>query len=507
MRINKIYISNDTAALSVGSDETTLKFLYELEKKNKKIEVIRNGSRGLFWLEPLVEFDTDVGRIGFKNVSSNDVSNILEEKNNHPLYIGLVEELGYLKKQTRITFSNCGKYDPLSLKDYRENGGFKGLLNTIKLGNRKAIDTITNSGLRGRGGAGFPTGIKLKTVLETNSLKKYIVCNADEGDSGTYADRLLMEGDPYLLIEGMIIAAVVVGAEKGFIYLRSEYPEAHKKLDKAIKIALKENILGSNILGKGINFDIEIRMGAGAYICGEETSLLESLEGKRGQIRSKPPLPAIKGLFGFPTVVNNVITLSTLPTIMTNGSKKYSSLGSRDSRGTLTIQLSGNIRNGGLIEVPFGVTLKEIIENYGVGTISGRPIKAVQIGGPLGAYWSKKYFDTPLDYETFQEKGGMIGHGGVVIFDDRVDLRKQAKFAMEFCSLESCGKCTPCRIGSIRGKEIIDKIIKGINIDKNIILLNDLCDVMEHGSLCAFGGLIPVPVKSAIENFKEDFIF
>lgn len=504
MKISKVYIPDDTASLSVGSEEVTSKFYQEL--KIGDIQIIRTGSRGLFWLEPLVEFDTEIGRVGFKNVSENDVAKILANKESHPSYLGLVENLDYLKNQKRITFSNCGKYDPISFDDYIKNGGLQGLRNALKLDSEKIIKIIIDSGLRGRGGAGFPTGIKLKTVLGEKSEKKYIVCNADEGDSGTYADRLLIEGDPLLLIEGMVLAGITVGATKGFIYLRSEYPEAYKKLKKAIKTSRDNKLLGSNLLDSGKNFEIELRLGAGAYICGEETSLLESLEGKRGQIRAKPPLPAIEGLFGFPTVVNNVLTLAALPTIISKGSEYYSSLGSKKSRGTLTIQLSGNIRNGGLIEVPFGIKLREILEKYGNGTISGRPIKAVQVGGPLGAYWSEKFFDIPLDYETFQENGGMIGHGGIIVFDDKVDLRVQAKFAMEFCSFESCGKCTPCRVGSVRGKEILEKIIGGKNINENIILLNDLCNVMEYGSLCAFGGLIPIPVRSAIENFREDFL-
>ncbi|PPR79916.1 MAG: NADP-reducing hydrogenase subunit HndC [Alphaproteobacteria bacterium MarineAlpha2_Bin1] len=504
MKISKVFIPDDSSSLSVGSEETFLAFNDQLESES--IDIIRTGSRGLFWLEPLIEFETEIGRVGFKNVSNNEVGKILTEFEQHPNYIGLIDEIEFLKKQERVTFANCGKYNPLSVDDYIKNGGLTGLKKALTLNQEQLTEVITKSGLRGRGGAGFPTGIKFKTVLNAVAEKKYIVCNADEGDSGTYADRMLMEGDPFLLIEGMVIAGITVGALKGYIYLRSEYPEAFTKLKNSIDIAKSKNIIGSNLLGSNKSFDIEVRLGAGAYICGEETALLESLEGKRGQIRSKPPLPAYEGLFGFPTAVNNVITLATLPIIISKGFNFYSSLGSRNSRGTLTIQLTGNIKNGGLIEVPFGIKLREVLYNYGMGTLSGRPIKAVQVGGPLGAYWSEKLFDTPLDYETFQENGGMIGHGGIVVFDDNIDLRFQAKFAMEFCSIESCGKCTPCRIGSVRGKEILEKIIFGDNVEKNIKLLLDLCDIMENGSLCAFGGLIPIPVKSAIENFKEDFI-
>ena len=341
---------------------------------------------------------------------------------------------------------------------------------------------------------------------ESDGRPHYLVVNADEGEPGTCKDRDIMRNDPHKLLEGCLLAGFAMGAHVAYIYIRGEFINEARRLESAIISAQKNGYLGKNACGSGWDFNIYVHRGAGAYICGEETSLLESLEGKRGQIRSKPPLPAFEGLFGFPTAVNNVITLASIPMIIKKGHEFYSSLGSRNSRGTLTIQLSGNIKNGGLIEVPFGIKLSEVLNNYGIGTISGRPIKAVQVGGPLGAYWSERLFDTPLDYETFQENGGMIGHGGVVVFDDQVDLRAQAKFAMEFCSFESCGKCTPCRIGSVRGKEILDKIIIGDNVKNNIKLLLDLCDVMEHGSLCAFGGLIPVPVRSAIENFKEDFL-
>jgi formate dehydrogenase iron-sulfur subunit len=416
----------------------------------------------------------------------------------HELRLGLAAELPYLARQTRLTFARCGVTDPLSLEDYRANGGMSGLERAREVGPEATIETVLKSGLRGRGGAGFPAGIKWKTVADAVAERKFIVCNADEGDSGTYADRMMLEGDPFCLIEGMTIAAFAVGARKGYVYTRSEYPHAIATFDAALKIAREAGWLGAN-------FDIEQRVGAGAYVCGEETSMLESLEGRRGQVRAKPPLPAHKGLFGQPTVINNVITLSSVPVILRDGAEAYQTIGYGRSRGTMPIQLAGNVRYGGLFEAGFGLTLGEIVYDIGGGTLSGRPVRAVQVGGPLGAYFPPSLFDTPFDYEAFTAKGGLIGHGGVVVFDDTVDLAHQARFAMEFCSVESCGKCTPCRIGSVRGMETLDKILAGIAVDANLELIRDLCHTMKFGSLCALGGFIPYPVMSALEHFPEDF--
>jgi formate dehydrogenase iron-sulfur subunit len=364
---------------------------------------------------------------------------------------------------------------------------------------------VTDSGLRGRGGAAFPTGIKWKTVMDEPAGLKYVTCNADEGDSGTFADRMLMEGDPFCLIEGMTIAAIAVGATQGYIYLRCEYPHAHRALNAAIAAAYAQGYLGDNIRGTGKTFELEVRLGAGAYICGEETSMLESLEGKRGEIRPRPPLPAIKGLFGQPTIVNNVMSLASVPVILQKGSASYRDFGVGKSRGTLTIQLGGNVKRGGLIERAFGVTLREILYEYGGGSASGRPIRAVQVGGPLGAYLPESQFDTPLDYEAFAGIQALVGHGGVVVFDDTVDMARMARYAMEFCAIESCGKCTPCRIGSTRGVEIMDRVISGQNREGNLALVEELCDTMLNGSLCGLGGLTPYPVQSAMRHFPEDF--
>jgi formate dehydrogenase iron-sulfur subunit len=505
----KVYVPRDAAAVSVGADAVAKAIAEQIASRRLSVTLVRNGSRGMFWLEPLVEVETPSGRVAYGPVSVDAVSGLFDagflEGKPHELHLGLTEEIPYLKQQERLTFARCGVTDPLSLSDYVSHGGYRGLERALMLTRETIVEEVTNSGLRGRGGAGFPTGIKWRTVLSAPADQKYVVCNADEGDSGTYADRMIMEGDPFVLIEGMTIAGIAVDATSGYIYIRSEYPHAFRTLKRAIAIAYDKGYLGANVLGSGKRFDLAVRLGAGAYICGEETSLLESLEGKRGQIRFKPPLPAIRGLFGKPTVVNNVISLATVPIILDKGGEYYKNLGMGKSRGTLTIQLAGNIRRGGLVEKAFGLTLREAIYDFGGGTASGRPLRAVQVGGPLGAYFPESLLDTPLDYEAFAERKGMLGHGGIVVFDDTVDLAHQARFAMEFCAVESCGKCTPCRVGSTRGVEVIDRIIADQDRMRNLELLDDLCEVLTDGSLCALGGLIPFPVQSAIRHFPEDF--
>ncbi|OJS98039.1 formate dehydrogenase beta subunit [Marinobacter nauticus] len=506
----RIYVPCDTTALSMGADEVARLIEYHAVAQGVNIELVRNGSRGLFWLEPLVEVETGAGRIGYGPVESDDVEGLVaaglfDGKSDHSLFLGPVEEIPYLKRQHRLTFGRIGVTDPLSIDDYRAHGGYQGLDKAAAMAPQAIVNEIKASGLRGRGGAAFPTGIKWQTVHdEPWQQQKYIVCNADEGDSGTFADRLAMECDPYMLIEGMTIAGLAVGATHGFIYLRSEYPVAHRVLEEAIRRAEAGGYLGEDVQGSGRAFHLEVRLAAGAYICGEETSLLESLEGKRGLVRAKPPLPAIKGLFGQPTVVNNVLSLAAVPFILAYGGQAYADYGMGKSRGTLPIQLAGNIRRGGLIELAFGVSLQEILEDFGGGTFSGRPMKAVQVGGPLMAYMPETQWDTPMDYEAFAQLGAGIGHGGVVVFDDTVDMGEQARFAMEFCTVESCGKCTPCRIGSVRGVEVIDRIRAGENRDANLVLLEELCETMVDGSLCAMGGMTPFPVQSVMKHFPDD---
>jgi len=503
----RIYVPCDAAALSVGAEAVAKAVHAEIVTRKLDLKLVRNGSRGLLWLEPLLEIETPKGRIGYGPVKASDVKGIFDAglPAQHVLNLGRVDDIPYLAKQQRLTFARCGITDPLSLEDYEAHGGLKGLRKALEMAPAAIVQAVTDSGLRGRGGAGFPTGIKWKTVLQTESAQKYIVCNADEGDSGTFSDRMIMEGDPFVLIEGMAIAGLAVGATKGYVYIRSEYPHAFRQMNRAIEIAREKGLLGTEVLGSNRVFNMETRLGAGAYICGEETSLLESLEGKRGQIRPKPPLPAIAGLFAKPTVVNNLVSLASVPIILAEGAEYYKNYGMGRSRGTMPIQLAGNIKQGGLIERAFGLTLRELIYDYGGGTYSGRPVRAVQVGGPLGAYWPESLFDVPLDYEAFAAKGGMVGHGGIVVFDDTVDLAKQARFAFEFCAIESCGKCTPCRIGSTRGAETVDKIMKGEKVVQNIDLVKDLCETLRDGSLCALGGLTPMPVMSALEHFPEDF--
>jgi formate dehydrogenase iron-sulfur subunit len=503
-----IYVPRDAGALAVGADAVAAAITKEAAARGISVRLVRNGSRGLYWLEPLVEVETPGGRVAYGPVQARDIPGLFEQglTQGRGDSLGLTEEIPFLKRQTRFTFARCGITDPLSLDDYRAHDGLKGLARAVAMTPAEVVAEVTKSGLRGRGGAGFPTGIKWKTVLDTKGPQKYIVANADEGDSGTFADRMLMEGDPFVLIEGMAIAGLAVGATKGYIYTRSEYPHAIAVMNRAIEIARDAGILGADVLGSGRAYDMEVRVGAGAYVCGEETALLESIEGKRGQVRAKPPLPAHQGLFGKPTVINNVISLASVPYILDKGAEAYAAVGMGRSRGTMPIQLAGNIRHGGLYEIGFGVTLGDLVEEIGGGTATGRPVKAVQVGGPLGAYFPPALFDTPFDYEAFAARDGLIGHGGVVVFDDTVQMAKQARFAMEFCAIESCGKCTPCRIGSTRGAETVDKIMAGVEPVANLALLEDLCNTMKFGSLCALGGFTPYPVMSAIHHFPDDFV-
>ncbi|MFZ2294747.1 MAG: NADH-ubiquinone oxidoreductase-F iron-sulfur binding region domain-containing protein [Polaromonas sp.] len=505
----KIFIPRDSAALALGADEVAQAIVVEAKQRGLAIELVRNGSRGLFWLEPLVEVKTDAGRVAYGPVSTEEVASLFDAQFQdgaaHPLRLGLTEELPYLRQQERLTFARMGVTDPLSLADFETHGGFAGLRRALDLSAAEVVQQVMDAGLRGRGGAAFPAGIKWKTVAAAQAAQKYIVCNADEGDSGTYSDRMTMEGDPFMLIEGMTIAALATGATQGYIYIRSEYPHAVATMREAIDLAAAAGFSGSNILGSGHVFHLEVRKAAGAYVCGEETAMLESIEGKRGVVRAKPPIPALKGLFGQPTVINNVITFASVPIILARGAAFYKNYGVGRSHGTLPIQLTGNIRYGGLIEKAFGITLRQLMFDFGGGSASGRPIKAVQVGGPLGSYVPEAHWDVPLDYEAFAAIGATVGHGGIVVHDDTADLSKLARYAMEFCAIESCGKCTPCRIGSTRGVEVIDRITQGENKPQQVKLLRDLCDTMLHGSLCALGGMTPNPVLSALNHYPQDF--
>lgn len=499
----KIYVPLDTAAVAVGADAIADAILAEAKARDIPVELIRNGTRGMVWLEPLVEVETEAGRLGFGPMETADVPFLFDDLEGHAKALGPVEEIPYLARQTRLTFARCGVIDPLSIADYEAHGGLAGLRRALAMTPADVVQEVTDSGLRGRGGAGFPTGIKWNTVLGAEADQKYIICNADEGDSGTFADRMIMEGDPFTLIEGMAIAGLAVGATKGYVYLRSEYPVAIRVMKEAVRIARLNGLLGADLLGSGKAFDMEIRVGAGAYVCGEETSLLNSLEGKRGIVRAKPPLPALEGFLGKPTVVNNVISLATVPVILEKGAQNYADFGLGRSRGTMPIQIAGNVKYGGLFETAFGMPLGDLINDIAGGTATGRPVKAVQVGGPLGAYLAPAKFDTPFGYEEFTAEDALIGHAGIVVFDDSADMLGMARFAMEFCAVESCGKCTPCRIGAVRGVETIDRIKAGDSAA--VELLTDLCDTMKEGSLCALGGFTPFPVMSALEQFPEEF--
>lgn len=505
----RIYVPRDSAARSIGADDVAAAIARIAIEQHIDMELVRNGSRGAMWLEPLVEVDTASGRVGYGPVSAADVAGVVQAivtgSTDHPLCVGLVDTLPWFATQQRVTFARVGIIDPLDLDAYRALGGLQGLARALEIGAEETVAEVLASGLRGRGGAGFPAGIKWRTVLEATDATKYVVVNADEGDSGTFADRMLMEGDPFTLLEGMAIAGVSVGAREGVIYVRSEYPDAIATLRAAIDIARLDGWLGTDVLGSGRDFDVRVVEGAGSYVCGEETAMLESLEGKRGTVRAKPPIPALVGLFGKPTLVQNVLTISAVPGVLADGSAAYQALGIDRSRGTQVFQLAGNVARGGIVERAFGLSLRELVEDYGGGTRSGRPVRAVQVGGPLGAYFPADGLDVPLEYEAMLAAGGMLGHGGVVVFDDTVDMAAQARFAMAFCAAESCGKCTPCRIGSIRGVEVIDRITAGVDREDNLVLLDDLCETMTDGSLCAMGGLTPLPVRSALTHFSEDF--
>ncbi|RYX88649.1 MAG: formate dehydrogenase beta subunit [Comamonadaceae bacterium] len=505
----KVYVPRDSAALAAGADEVAALIADTAVQRGLDVQVIRNSSRGMFWLEPLVEVATDAGRVAYGPVEEDDVASLFDagflQGGAHKLNLGKTDDIPFLKNQERLTFARMGITDPLSISDYEAHEGFAGLRRALTLAPEAIVQDVMDAGLRGRGGAAFPAAIKWKTVAAAEARQKYIVCNADEGDSGTYSDRMTMEGDPYMLIEGMTIAAIATGATKGYIYIRSEYPHAIAVMIEAIGRAQASGFVGNNILGTGYNFRLEVRKAAGSYVCGEETAMLESIEGRRGIVRAKPPIPALKGLFGQPTVINNVITYASVPIIMSRGAAFYAGYGMGRSRGTLPIQLAGNIKYGGLVEKAFGVTLRQLMYDYGGGSASGRPIKAVQVGGPLGSYVPESQWDVPLDYEAFAAVGAVVGHGGIVVHDDTADMSQLARYAMEFCAIESCGKCTPCRIGSTRGVEVIDRVVSGENRPQQVKLLRDLCDTMIHGSLCAMGNMTPLPVLSALNHYPQDF--
>jgi formate dehydrogenase iron-sulfur subunit len=505
-----LYVPGDSGARSVGADAVARELGVECARRGIVARIVRTGSRGMYWLEPLIEVQTATGRVGYGPVRVADVSRLLDQGlltgAIDDLRVGEIDNHPWMRSQQRLTGARLGVVDPGDLDDYLAHGGYSGLEAALAMSPQDIVRTVTDSGLRGRGGAAFPTGIKWQTVLEQSAAQKYIACNADEGDSGTFADRMLMEGDPFSLIEGMTIAGLAVGANQGYVYLRVEYPDAARVLGRALELARDRGYLGASILGSGRPFDIHVRLGAGAYICGEETSMLESLQGRRGEVRVRPPLPAVRGLFDQPTAVNNVVTLATVPVILARGAPFYRDFGLGRSRGTVLLQLAGNVKNGGLVERAFGITVRELVFRYGGGSATGRPVRAAQIGGPLGAYLPAADFDTPLEYEALTARDALLGHGGVVVFDDSVDMAHMARHAFAFCAHESCGKCTPCRVGAVRGVELLDRLKRQSGARSGeLALLEELCDTMAEGSLCGLGGMTPFPVRSALRHFREDF--
>jgi formate dehydrogenase iron-sulfur subunit len=489
--MTRIYLSNDTSARAAGADR-----LAEAWESDTRVALQRTSSRGAFFLEPLVERDGPEGRLAWPLARREDLPRILAGEGG--VAIGSIP---FLAQQQRITFANFGLTAPLWLDDYRERGGWSGLERAQSLGAQGIIDEIKRSRLRGRGGAAFPVWRKWQTAKDQPADARYVIANADEGDAGTYCDRMIMEGEPFRLIEGMLICARAIGAERGYIYCRYEYPAAMRSMYKALTLAEAAGWLALD----GRRVQIEIVQGAGSYICGEETALLESLEGRRGQVRAKPPYPATAGLHGRPTIVSNVLTFATVPGILAKGGDWYASHGTETSRGTVVLQLGGRVKQPGLVEIPFGATLEEVLHRFGGGMAAGARFKAIQVGGPLGSLFSASHLGIRLCYEAFADAGSILGHGGIVVYDDETDMVELARHYMAFVADESCGKCTPCRVGSVRGREILDRVQAGQGRGRELELLRDLGETMKATSLCALGGRAPYPVLTAMEQFESEF--
>ncbi|TKB34744.1 MAG: formate dehydrogenase [Nitrospira sp.] len=447
MTPTRLYLSNDTSSRAAGADK-----LADAWRDRSEIQLIHTSSRGAFFLEPMVERDTAGGREAWFNVLPNDLPRIVAGVGGTK-----VAEIPYLQQQTRFTFANFGITEPLALDEYQSRGGFKGLAAAQSLSPDAIVDVLRLSGLRGRGGAAFPVWKKWQVAQQTESEQKYVVANADEGDAGTYSDRMMMEGDPFRLIEGMMICARAIGATRGYLYCRYEYPAAARAMQFAIQKAREADLFDCD----DYPFDLEVVTGAGSYVCGEETALLESLEGRRGVVLAKPPYPAVSGLYGKPTIVSNVLTFATLPNILANGGAWHASLGTEGSRGTMALQIGGRVKQPGLVEVPFGLTLRDVLDRFGGGMAPGARLKAVQVGGPLGSLFPESQLDIPICYDAFAGAGAILGHGGIVVYDDDTSMVDLARHFMAFTADESCGKCTPCRVGSVRGREILERIQMG----------------------------------------------
>ena len=517
-----IYIGMGSCGLASGAGEVWNSVRRTIKKNNLKAQLLKVGCIGPCYLEPFLDIQKPgLPRMSFNNVDVSKASKLISE-----YIIGgetKLKPLGHLgenkeefegvksfwnqpmlKNQVRIVLKNCGIIDPENINHYIARGGFKGLLKSFDIGPEGVIEEIKTSGLRGRGGAGFPTYKKWQFCRDAEGSPKYLICNADEGDPGAFMNRSLMEGDPYALLEGMLIAAYAIGTNHGYIYIRAEYPLAIERLKIAIQKMHKLGLIGKNILNTGFNFDIKIKEGAGAFVCGEETALIASIEGQRGMPRSRPPFPAVSGLNGNPTNINNVETLGTIPNILREGGKWYSGFGTEKSKGTKTFALVGKVRRTGLIEVPMGTTLREIIFDIGGGTL--KPFKAVQTGGPSGGCLSEEFLDLPVDYESLVSAGSIMGSGGLIVMDEGTCMVDVAKYFLNFTSQESCGKCTPCRIGTHKMVEILEKITKGEAETRDIEILEGLTSTVKNGSLCGLGQTAPNPVLTTLKYFKDEYL-
>ena len=517
-REKHILVCHGTGCTSSKSPEILENFRRILKEKNiNNVKVIKTGCFGLCAKGPIVIIrpeDTFYAMVTPADCEEIIQTHIVEGKKVERLLckdidgskVDSLDELSFYKKQKRIALKNCGVINPEDIDEYLAFDGYKALEKALKeMTPDEIIDVISKSGLRGRGGAGFPTGKKWEFTKAAENEQKYVVCNADEGDPGAFMDRSILEGDPHSVLEAMSIAAYCIGANKGFIYVRAEYPIAVKRLQIAINQARDYGILGKNIFDSGFDFDIEIRLGAGAFVCGEETALLESIEGKRGQPRLKPPYPAVAGLWGKPTLINNVETYANIAQIILNGSEWYSSIGTEGSKGTKVFALGGNVNNIGLVEVPMGTTLREIVFDIGGGIPNGREFKAAQTGGPSGGCIPIEHLDTPIDYESLKEIGSMMGSGGLIVMDDTKCMVSLAKFYLDFTVSESCGKCTPCRIGTKRMHEILKKICDGKGEEKDLKLLEELSQNIIKSSVCGLGQTAPNPVISTMKYFRNEY--
>jgi formate dehydrogenase iron-sulfur subunit len=486
-----LYLSNDTSARAAGADR-----LVEAWAGTPDTQIVRTSTRGAFFLEPLVERDGPVGRVLWPRAHADDLPRIRAGVGGIPL-----AEISFFTQQQRSVFARFGTAQPLSLNEYRANGGWRGWERAAGLPPETIIADLKKSGLRGRGGAAFPVWHKWDIARHTIAEQKYVVANADEGDAGTYCDRMVMEGEPFRLIEGMLICARAIGADRGYIYCRWEYPAAAETMQAAIAEAQAAGLLTVDERP----FALEVFRGAGSYVCGEETALLSSLEGGRGMVKVRPPYPAVAGLYGKPTVVSNVLTFATVVEIMARGAEWHASLGTDRSKGTIALQLGGRIKQPGLVEIPFGATLAEVLERFGGGMAEGARLKAVQVGGPLGSLFPESQLNIPLCFDSFNDAGAVLGHGGIVVFDEHTDMVELARHYMTFTADESCGKCTPCRIGSVRARELLERIERGNGTSEDLDLLADLGSTMKATSLCAHGGRAPYPVLTAIEHFRDEF--